>query len=71
MVAHRLTTVRNADVIFSMADGRVHERGSHKELMDRKGLYYTLVNLQVNCQLKDIIRSIYGYYDVNSQVRSG
>lgn len=58
MVAHRLTTVRNADVIFSMADGRVHERGSHKELMDSKGLYYTLVNLQVRCQLRYIIRSM-------------
>nr|XP_034309268.1 phosphatidylcholine translocator ABCB4 isoform X2 [Crassostrea gigas] len=46
VVAHRLTTVRNADVIFSMVDGRVHEKGSHKELMDRKGLYYALVNLQ-------------------------
>lgn len=57
MVAHRLTTVRNADVIFSMADGRVHERGSHKELMDRKGLYYALVNLQVRGLPKGIVRS--------------
>ncbi|XP_061186070.1 ATP-dependent translocase ABCB1-like [Saccostrea echinata] len=46
VVAHRLTTVRNADVIFSMADGQIQERGNHQELMDRKGLYYTLVNLQ-------------------------
>ncbi|XP_048754275.2 phosphatidylcholine translocator ABCB4-like isoform X2 [Ostrea edulis] len=46
VVAHRLTTVRNADVIFSMADGLVQERGSHDDLMNRKGLYYTLVKLQ-------------------------
>ncbi|XP_062574825.1 ATP-dependent translocase ABCB1-like isoform X2 [Saccostrea cucullata] len=46
VVAHRLTTVRNADVIFSMADGQIQEKGSHEELMARKGLYYTLVNLQ-------------------------
>lgn len=48
MVAHRLTTVRNADMIFSMAEGQVQERGSHKELMAQRGLYYTLVNLQVS-----------------------
>nr|XP_022306676.1 multidrug resistance protein 1B-like isoform X2 [Crassostrea virginica] len=46
VVAHRLTTVRNADMIFSMAEGQVQERGSHKELMAQRGLYYTLVNLQ-------------------------
>lgn len=56
-MAHRLTTVRNADVIFSMVDGRVHEKGSHKELMDRKGLYYALVNLQVRGLPKVIVRS--------------
>ena len=35
-------------MIFSMAEGQVQERGSHKELMAQRGLYYTLVNLQVS-----------------------
>ncbi|MBR0163995.1 MAG: ABC transporter ATP-binding protein [Lachnospiraceae bacterium] len=39
MIAHRLSTVKNADRIFVLADGRVEEEGTHDELMERNGLY--------------------------------
>ncbi len=39
MIAHRLSTVMNADRIFVMEDGRCTESGNHKELMDKGGLY--------------------------------
>lgn len=46
VVAHRLTTIRNADVIYAMKQGQVEEFGTHDELMERKGLYYDLVITQ-------------------------
>ena len=39
-VAHRLSTIRNADCIYVFADGRIAEAGTHSQLLDRKGLYY-------------------------------
>ena len=42
VIAHRLSTVMNADVIMVLEQGRIIERGSHKELIDRKGTYYQL-----------------------------
>ena len=42
VIAHRLSTVKNADVIMVMEQGRIIERGSHKELIDAKGKYYQL-----------------------------
>lgn len=41
-IAHRLTTVQNADLILVMTKDGIVERGSHKELMDKKGYYYNL-----------------------------
>ncbi|HWP18007.1 MAG TPA: lipid A export permease/ATP-binding protein MsbA [Burkholderiaceae bacterium] len=46
LIAHRLSTVRNADCIYVMSDGRVVESGTHKELMDRGGLYAGMVAAQ-------------------------
>lgn len=46
LIAHRLSTVRNADRIYVLADGRVVEAGSHKELMERAGLYAGMVQAQ-------------------------
>jgi ABC-type multidrug transport system fused ATPase/permease subunit len=45
MVAHRLATVQNADVIFVMNDGVVVEKGSHASLIGKRGLYYQMVSL--------------------------
>jgi ATP-binding cassette subfamily B (MDR/TAP) protein 1 len=44
IVAHRLSTIRNADVIVCMEDGRVKEIGTHEELMRLNGLYHELVS---------------------------
>ncbi len=46
VIAHRLSTVRRADVIFVLRDGSVIEHGSHDELMAQKGFYYSLHNSQ-------------------------
>lgn len=43
VVAHRLATVQNADVIFVLADGKVVERGDHTSLLSRRGIYYQMV----------------------------
>ncbi|KAL0838717.1 hypothetical protein ABMA28_016779 [Loxostege sticticalis] len=42
LIAHRLSTVRDADVICVLSDGRVAESGTHTELLQLKGLYYNL-----------------------------
>jgi ATP-binding cassette subfamily B protein/subfamily B ATP-binding cassette protein MsbA len=47
VVAHRLSTIRRADVILLMEDGRVVERGRHQELMDAGGLYHDMVLRQM------------------------
>lgn len=44
VVAHRLATVQNADVIFVLGDGRVMEKGDHTTLVKKKGLYYRMVS---------------------------
>ncbi|KYO26614.1 hypothetical protein Y1Q_0019105 [Alligator mississippiensis] len=46
VIAHRLSTVRNADFIAAFEDGVVTEQGSHNELMERNGVYCKLVNMQ-------------------------
>lgn len=47
VVAHRLSTIRNADRIFVIDDGGILESGSHDELMRKKGEYYTLYSAQI------------------------
>lgn len=46
IVAHRLSTIKNADIILVMNNGDIVEQGSHKELFEKKGFYYTLYNSQ-------------------------
>ena len=45
-IAHRLSTLRNADRLIVLEDGKVAEVGTHEELMDRKGIFYNLVHTQ-------------------------
>lgn len=42
VIAHRLSTVRNADCIMVLEQGEIIERGTHKELLEKKGRYYQL-----------------------------
>ena len=46
IVAHRLSTIVNADLILVMNNGEVIEQGNHKDLLDKKGFYYKLYNSQ-------------------------
>jgi ATP-binding cassette subfamily B protein len=46
LISHRFSTVRRADYIVVIEDGRITERGTHGELMQLKGHYATLFSLQ-------------------------
>ena len=46
MIAHRLSTVRDADIILVVSDGKIVERGTHSSLMKQKGHYYSLYTRQ-------------------------
>ena len=46
IVAHRLSTIREADVILVMRDGHIIEQGSHEELLRKNGFYAKLYNSQ-------------------------
>jgi ATP-binding cassette subfamily B protein len=45
-VAHRLSTIKNADLILVMKDGNIIEQGRHEELLQKGGFYATLYNSQ-------------------------
>jgi ATP-binding cassette subfamily B protein len=46
VVAHRLSTIINSDLILVMNKGNIIEQGTHKELLAKKGFYYNLYNSQ-------------------------
>ena len=46
VIAHRLSTVRNADLILVVDDGKIIEQGTHEQLMSRRGSYYRLCTRQ-------------------------
>ena len=46
IVAHRLSTIKDCDVILVMNAGNIVEQGSHTELLAKKGFYYKLYNSQ-------------------------
>lgn len=46
VIAHRLSTIVEADIILLVQDGKIIERGSHKELMQQRGAYYRLFTRQ-------------------------
>jgi ATP-binding cassette subfamily B multidrug efflux pump len=46
VIAHRLSTIRNADRIIVFHHGEIREVGTHAELMQKRGIYYRLYQLQ-------------------------
>ena len=46
IVAHRLSTIQNADMILVMKDGNIREQGNHEELLKENGFYANLYNSQ-------------------------
>jgi ATP-binding cassette subfamily B protein len=48
VVAHRLSTIVNSDLILVMNKGNVIEKGTHEELLEKHGFYYELYNAQFN-----------------------
>ncbi len=54
IIAHRLATIKNCDVIILMDQGEIAEQGTHEELIDRKGKYYRLWEMQQgNFEIKE------------------
>ena len=50
VVAHRLSTVVNADNIIFLENGKIAEQGTHQQLVDRKGKYYELIKNQLELE---------------------
>jgi ATP-binding cassette subfamily B protein/subfamily B ATP-binding cassette protein MsbA len=53
VIAHRLSTVRRADLILLMENGSIVERGTHEELMERRGAYHEMVMRQMHAQQEE------------------
>ena len=53
VIAHRLSTVRRADLILALDDGEIVERGTHEELLERNGFYRSIYDLQLRPQEDD------------------
>ncbi|XP_054636999.1 ATP-dependent translocase ABCB1-like isoform X2 [Dunckerocampus dactyliophorus] len=53
IVAHRLSTIRNADIIAGLQNGEVVELGTHSQLMEKKGVYQSLVTMQTFEEAQD------------------
>ena len=52
IVAHRLSTVRNADIIFVIRDGQVVEKGKHDQLLEDGSFYASLIRRQMDTEKK-------------------
>ncbi|XP_073329241.1 bile salt export pump [Pagrus major] len=69
-IAHRLSTIRNADVIIGFEHGQAVEKGTHSELIERQGVYFTLVTLQnqgTSNTTKDVISEGQEDFDIKSR----
>lgn len=56
LIAHRVTTLMQADCIMVLEDGAVAEMGSHEELMKKKGIYRKIYDIQMNTQAEDTMQ---------------
>ena len=56
IIAHRLSTVRNADRILVIEKGAIAEAGTHRELLDKRGKYYNLYTKQFREEKESLYR---------------
>lgn len=56
VIAHRLSTIKNADQILVLNHGVIEESGTHKELMEKKGLYYELYTMSQKNDREKIVK---------------
>jgi ATP-binding cassette subfamily B protein len=68
LVAHRLATIRDADLVLVLHHGRLVEQGRHEELMSRRGLYARMVELQ---RIEGRVREVSGSAGAQERVESG
>ncbi|MCW4048960.1 MAG: ABC transporter ATP-binding protein/permease [Candidatus Bathyarchaeota archaeon] len=54
VIAHRLSTIRNADMVLVINDGKIIERGTHTQLLEKKGFYYNLYMSQFKGTKDDV-----------------
>ena len=52
IIAHRLSSIRDADRIYVVRDGTISKAGRHEQLMEQKGLYYEMVTKQAENYVK-------------------
>uniref|UniRef100_A0A8B9EG53 ATP binding cassette subfamily B member 1 n=1 Tax=Anser cygnoides TaxID=8845 RepID=A0A8B9EG53_ANSCY len=71
VIAHRLSTVRNADLIAAFENGVITEQGTHDELMEQKGVYYKLVNMQVGFSLLFLFHSLHHICFLSGEILTG
>ncbi|XP_056287817.1 bile salt export pump isoform X2 [Pseudoliparis swirei] len=72
-IAHRLSTIRNADIIVGFEHGQAVEKGTQNELMERKGVYFTLVTLQnqgTANTTKDVSEALEESFDLKAMSRT-
>jgi ATP-binding cassette, subfamily B, multidrug efflux pump len=60
VIAHRLSTIRNADLVLMLKDGEIIERGTHKELLSKRGAYYDLYMSQFRHEEEDAVEESNG-----------
>lgn len=63
VIAHRLSTVRDADLILVLREGEIAEQGSHRELLARRGLYRDIYELQLRPQEELLLAASTTPYD--------
>ena len=47
VISHRLSTIKNSDMIYAMRDGKIVEYGTHQELIEKNGYYFSLIREQL------------------------
>lgn len=71
VVAHRLATVQNADVIFVLGEGKLLEQGSHTELLKRKGVYWNMVSSSPPFPFSPVLVRVLTIYSVKVKPSTG